>query len=279
MILIADSGSSKTDWLLVKNNQLTGTIETPGINPYFQEQDEITNKLLPFFREETKSLVRNVYFYGAGCIKDQSDHIVINALKNIFPSAAIAVEDDMLGAARALLGKKEGIACILGTGSNSCKYNGTKITEKVPSLGFILGDEGSGAYMGKTFLNNYFKRIVPQDLTPLIESELKLEMPTVLAAVYRGEYPSKYLAGFSKFMLKNIEHPYFRNLIKSSFEAFMKKNVEQYEGFQRLQVNFVGSIAFHYQAILEEVARERHIRIGKILSKPINGLMEFHLSE
>ncbi|MDX9880779.1 MAG: ATPase [Prolixibacteraceae bacterium] len=277
MILIADSGSSKTDWLLINENQLTGTIETPGINPYFQKQDEILQKLSPFFREETKKSVRNVYFYGAGCIKNESDRIVIHALKNIFPLAEIAVEDDMLGAARALLGRKEGIACILGTGSNSCKYDGTKITEKVPSLGFILGDEGSGAYLGKTFLNNYFKREVPQDLYPLIENELKLEMPTVLAAVYRGEYPSRYLAGFSKFILKNIGHPYFKNLIQHGLEAFIEKNVERYEGFLHLPVNFAGSIAFHYRKNLEEVAREKHIRIGKILHKPIDGLMQYHV--
>ncbi len=279
MILIADSGTTKTDWLLVKDNQLIGDIETTGINPYFQDSDEITRKLSHSFREGTKDSVSNIYFYGAGCIKNETDRTVIHALKNIFPSAKIEVEDDMLGAAHALLNKQEGIACIIGTGSNSCKYDGVKITEKVPSLGYILGDEGSGAYLGKIFLNNYFKRAIPNDLKSIIDNELKLEMPKVLAAVYREEYPSRYLAGFSKFMMKNIGHPYFKELIKSGFEDFLQKNVEQYKAYRDFPVNFVGSIAFHYKDILQEVAAERKIRIEKILHKPIDGLLEYHLSK
>ncbi|HBL75390.1 MAG: hypothetical protein A2W90_04100 [Bacteroidetes bacterium GWF2_42_66] len=279
MILIADSGSSKTDWLLLKDNQPSGTIETPGINPYFRNTDEIVQKLSPCFPEETKSQVTDIYFYGAGCIKNASDITVIQALKSIFPLAKVEVEDDMLGAARALLGKQAGIACIIGTGSNSCKYDGEKITDKVPTLGFILGDEGGGAYLGRIFLNNYFKRAIPPDLTSIIDEELKLEMPKVLAAVYREEYPNRYLAGFSKFITKNIGHPYFKELVKSGFEAFITNNVERYENYRELPVNFVGSIAFHYKNILLEVADERKINTGKILHKPIDGLMEYHLSK
>ena len=277
MILIADSGSSKTDWLLIKDNQFTETLETPGINPFFQDSEEITKRLSTYFREGIKNSVRRIYFYGAGCIKNKTDHTVANALKTIFPSAKIDVEDDMLGAARALLGNQEGIACIIGTGSNSCKYDGTKITDKVPSLGFILGDEGSGAYLGKIFLNDYFKRAIPHDLESIIDREFTLEMPNVLNAVYREEYPSRYLAGFSEFMMKNIEHPYFYELVKNGFEAFMIKNIERYENFRQIPVNFVGSIAFHYKNILQEVAEKRMISTGKILQKPIDGLLEFHL--
>ncbi len=280
MILLADSGSSKTDWLVVENNQLVSTIETPGINPFFQQSDEIEKKLKSAFDEETKNTITEIHYYGAGCIKNQTDQVVRLALNATFPNAGvIEVEDDMLGAARALLGKEAGIACILGTGANSCKYDGEKIIDKVPTLGFILGDEGSGAWLGKTFLNNYFKRAIPADLSEKIDIELKLEMPQVLAAVYRGEYPSRYLAGFSRFLNKNIGHTYVQKLIRSGFDAFLSKNIERYDGYHKLPVNFVGSIAFYYAEILKKVADEKGITVANILSKPIDGLLQYHTTK
>lgn len=280
MILLADSGSSKTDWLLIKENQLCGTIETTGINPFFQQSDEIEKKISIAFDEQTKIAVTEIYYYGAGCIKNQTDTTVRVALQQTFPNAkTIEVEDDMLGAARALLGKEPGIACILGTGANSCKYDGEKIVDKVPTLGFILGDEGSGAWLGKTFLNNYFKRAIPADLKEKIDLELKLEMPQVLAAVYRGEYPSRYLAGFSRFLNENIQHAYVKQLVRDGFDAFISKNIERYEGYRSIPVNFVGSIAFHYSDILKEIAQTKGISIAKILSKPIDGLLQFHINK
>ena len=278
MILIADSGSSKTDWLLIKDNQLIENIETPGVNPYFQNTEEIIKMLSPVFGEDFKNHKSEIYFYGAGCIKNETDSVIINALQTIFPLATVEVEDDMLGAARALFGHQEGIACILGTGSNSCRYDGKKIIDKVPTLGFILGDEGSGAYLGKIFLNNYFKRAIPPDMKAIADAELNLEMPKVLSAIYKEEYPSRYLAGFSKFILKNGSHPYMTALLKNGFEAFLSNNVEKYSDYKSIPVNFVGSIAFYYADLLREVASKKNIRIGRILHKPIEGLIEYHVN-
>lgn len=278
MILIADSGSSKTDWILIKDNQLIENIETPGINPFFQQTEDIVKMLSVVFSPEIRDQKIEIYFYGTGCIKNESDSVIINALNTIFPYATIEVEDDMLGAARSLLGHQEGIACIIGTGSNSCRYDGEKIIDKVPTLGYILGDEGSGAYLGKIFLNNYFKRSIPADMKAIVDSELNLEVPKVLSAVYKGEYPSRYLASFSRFIIKNGNHPYMTALLKGGFEAFLSNNVEKYSDYKSIPVNFVGSIAFYYADLLRDVANEKNIRIDRILHKPIEGLIEYHIS-
>ena len=275
MIVIADSGSSKTDWLFLSSVE-EFTIKSPGINPFFQQTEEIYAMLSNVFSQTTTHKVNEVYFYGAGCIKDKTSRIVEGALQNLFPKAKIYVEDDMLGAARAVLGKSEGIACILGTGANSCLYNGKTIMDKVPALGFVLGDEGSGAYMGKLFINDYFKRAIPDDFKQTIANELPLDEADVLNAVYRAEYPSRYLAGFSLFLGKHIGHSYVQNLIQRSFTDFFINNIERYNDYENYSVNFVGSIAYQYSGLLKEVASKRNITIGNILDKPIDGLKKFH---
>lgn len=275
MIVIADSGSSKTDWLFLSSDK-EFTINSSGINPFFQQTEEIYAALSSIFSQNTTQKVRAVFFYGAGCIKGKTSHVVEGALQKLFQKAKIYVEDDMLGAARAVLGNSEGIACILGTGANSCLYNGSTITDKVPALGFILGDEGSGAYMGKLFINDYFKRAIPTDFKQTIENELHLEQAEVLSAVYRAEYPSRYLAGFSLFLGKHIGHSYVQNLIQRSFTDFFINNVERYNDYKNYSVNFVGSIAYQYKGLLEKVASNRNIGIGNILDKPIDGLKKYH---
>ncbi len=275
MIVIADSGSSKTDWMFIKDTGSFG-IQSPGINPFYQDATEILNAQKVYFKREENKAVSLVYFYGAGCIKDKSDKPVIDALTVLFPSAEVLVEDDMLGAARAVLGNNEGIACILGTGANSCYYNGQKISDKIPPLGFILGDEGSGAHIGKLFMNDYFKRALPKDFKEKAEKELALDLPDVLTAVYRKEYPSRYLAAFSRFLAENKTHVYTYSLVKKSFGEFFFRNIERYAHYQDLAVSFVGAIAFNYSEILKEVAFERGITIGKIISKPIDGLKCYH---
>ena len=275
MIVIADSGSSKTDWLLINSGKEL-TISSPGINPFFQQTEEIFATLSNTFKDNRNEEVTEVFFYGAGCIKGKTDLIVSAALQKLFPKAAVFVEDDILGAARALMGKSSGFACILGTGANSCLYNGTGIIDKVPTLGFILGDEGSGAYLGKLFMNDYFKRAIPEDFKPKIESELHLELADVLNSVYREEYPSRYLAKFSAFLGENKKHIYVQNLVKRSFTNFFFKNIERYNNYQNYSVNFAGSIAYHYADLLKEVAFNRNIEIGNIINKPINGLKKYH---
>lgn len=278
MIVIADSGSSKTDWLFIDQKNET-TLQTPGINPFFQSSTQIADKLQDLINDKLKFQAESIFFYGAGCLKGKTDKTVIEALKKIFLNAEIYVEDDMLGAARSLLGKEKGIACILGTGANSCLYNGSEITDKVPTLGFILGDEGSGAHLGKLFLNDYFKRAIPEEIKIKAELELKLEMPEVLAAVYKKEYPSRYLAGFSKFLSENKTHHYTQSLIKRSFSEFFGRNIKRYSNYKNLEVNFIGSIAYYYSDLLKEVALKHEITIGKIIKKPIDGLKDYHLNK
>ncbi len=275
MIVIADSGSSKTDWLF-NEEEREEHIQTPGINPFFQNSKEILDSQYALFSDEFKQKTSAVYFYGAGCIKGKSDSIVCEALQNIFTNAKVFAEDDMLGAARSVLGNSEGIACILGTGSNSCYYNGEEIKDKVPPLGYILGDEGSGNHMGRLFLNDYFKGAIPPLLNKKIEQDLNLNMPDVLHEVYRKEYPNRYLAGFSKFLSENLDNIYVQELIKKSFDEFFIRNVERYRNYENLKVSFVGSVAFHFDKLLKEVASERGVSIGKIVDKPIEGLKIFH---
>ncbi len=277
MLLIADSGSTKTDWLLISDNDEMH-IESPGINPFFQDAKEIHAILYPIFSEVSTGKITQVHFYGAGCIKGKTDMAVTEALEQIFGNASILVNDDMLGAARAVLGNTTGIACILGTGANSCLYDGNKIVDKVPTLGFILGDEGSGAHIGKLFLNDYFKRAIPADLQKKIERDLNPDMPEILSAVYKHEYPNRFLAAYSQFLSKHKKHIYIQNLIKRSFTEFCFRNIERYEQHKNLAVSFVGSIAYHYADLLKEVAFDRGITVGKIIKKPIDGLKHFHIT-
>jgi N-acetylglucosamine kinase-like BadF-type ATPase len=275
MIAIADSGSSKTDWLFISGNETTA-IETMGINPFYQETDQIISGIKSSIAENLCNKVKRVYFFGAGCIKGKTDKTVADALISVFSGAKVQVEDDMTGAAKALLGSKQGIACILGTGANSCFYNGREITDKIPALGFILGDEGSGAHLGKIFLNDYFKRAIPVELMTRIDAELKLDMAEVLNSVYKQTYPSRYLAGFSKYIYQYKTHSYIQGLVKQSFTEFFINNIERYENHQKTTVNFVGSIAFYYKDILKEVAFDRNIKIEQIIKKPIDGLKLYY---
>jgi len=276
MKLIADSGSSKTDWLLLTDNNEEQYIHTKGINPFFLNENEIIGLLQETFSLSITEQVTEIYFYGAGCIKNTTSKIVETALNSVFQNAKTEVNDDMTGAARALFGKESGIACILGTGANSCLYNGTEIVDKVPALGFILGDEGSGAYLGKELLNSYFKRFFPSDLARKFEEEFQPELGQVLSSVYKEAYPSRYLAKFSFFISKNVAHPFIHNLLYNAFTAFFQKNIMKYEGYKSQQLAFCGSIAFYYEEVIKKVASSNGLKISSIISTPIQNLGKFH---
>ncbi len=278
MIVIADSGSSKADWMFCEAGNET-RFQTAGINPFFLNIEEIVEVLKEIDSLPESNQVTTVFYYGAGVIPGKTDRIVSEALERIFPQAEVIVADDMLGAARALLGNKTGIACILGTGANSCVYNGSEISDKIPPLGFILGDEGSGAHLGKLFLNDYFKRGLPADLRQKTVSELHPELTDVLQSVYRGEYPSRFLAAFTLFLGRHVDHLYVQKLLKRSFKAFFERNIERYPRYNLMTVSFTGSIAWHFSDVLKEVATARGITIGKIVEKPIDGLKLYHQKE
>jgi N-acetylglucosamine kinase-like BadF-type ATPase len=276
MVLIADSGSTKTHWCVIDKTGVLKQVFTKGINPFYQTEDEISKELELVLIPELKDVhIESIYFYGAGCSFPDKKAIVSNALVHNFNNISIEVQSDLLGAARSLFGDSKGIACILGTGSNSCLYDGKEISENVSPLGFILGDEGSGAVLGKTLIADCLKNQLPVQLKDKFMSEYELTPAIILENVYKKPFPNRYLAKFSPFLLQNIENPSVFNIIYNSFDAFFVRNVQQYE-CENMQVSFIGSVAYYFRDTLEIVASERGLNIGKIEQSPMDGLVEYH---
>lgn len=278
MILIADSGSTKTDWRAVTADSELTLNQTAGFNPMYQEADEIYNELrdalLPQLTD--KQHPEAIYYYGAGCSSPERNKRVEDALRLAFPEALLYVDHDLLSAARALCGRNPGIACILGTGSNTCLYDGVNIIDNVPSLGFLLGDEGSGAYMGKLLIKAYLYRELPDELAKSLKNTYNLTKDGILDTLYGSSIPSRYMATFAKFMHEKQKNPVIRAMIYENFAEFFERHVVKYEGHEKLPVNFVGSIAYHFSDILKQVAKKYGLHVGVILQSPIDGLIKYH---
>lgn len=279
MILIADSGSTKTDWCIVLNDTLIKRIETKGINPFFQSEEEIrqalTASLLPQLPEGT---FNSVHFYGAGCTLEKAP-VLRRAIADSLPVVGnIKAHSDMLAAARGLCGHDAGIACILGTGSNSCFYDGKEIVSNISPLGFILGDEGSGAVLGKLLVGDVLKNQLPPAIKEAFLKEFDLTAPEIIDRVYRQPFPNRFLASLSPFIARHLEEPALRALVYNSFIAFLRRNVMQYD-YEHFTVHFIGSVAHCYKEILQEAAQETGVRIGKILQSPMEGLIEYHCEQ
>lgn len=275
MILIADSGSTKTQWCVIDNGKVLKEIYTLGINPFYQSTDEISADLVEKLSSKLdSSLITNVSFYGAGCSFDDKKQIVRDALQPLFPQAAIEIDSDLLGAARALFQRQKGIACILGTGSNSCYYDGTQIVQNISPLGFILGDEGSGAVLGKHLVADILKNQLPTELKEKFFTQFQFTPAEILDRVYKKPFPNRFLAQFTPFLLDNLEEPAIFNLVFDSFDAFLTRNLLRYE-LEDMEVGFVGSIAHHFRDVLEIVACERNINITKVEQRPMEGLIQF----
>jgi hypothetical protein len=277
MILVCDSGSTKADWKYSNGIDPDGDISTMGFNPVFHKEELITRELrtelLPKLPAET---ISKIYFYGAGCWDDALKGEVSRALKTLFPHAHVEVEHDLLGAARATCGHDAGISCILGTGSNSCAYDGKNVVDNVTNLGFMVGDEGSGSFLGKMLLRAYYYREMPKDLATLFEEQFPEGKSEILNRVYNQPSPNVYLASFARFMSDQKKHFYIENLVYKAFAEFVDRNVKKYKGHLHVPVHFIGSIAFHFSDILKIVLEERVLTPGKIIKKPIDHLMEFH---
>lgn len=277
MILIADGGSTKTDWRLIKEGREYKQVQTPGFNPYLVGSDEIEailwKELQPYI---DNNAVSSVYYYGAGCSTPVKNMIVETAFEKIFPNARIHISHDLLAAAHALCGDKEGIAAILGTGSNSCFYDGKDITDGIFSLGYFFGDEGSGAYLGKQLLTAYLHKELPEDVEQRFREEYSMSLESILDAVYTKPAPSRFLASFSRFINNNRNHPYIYSLLTEAFRLFYKYQVCCYARHKEVPVHFVGSVAYHYKDILTEVGLEFGIKTGKFIKAPIDGLVEYH---
>ncbi len=276
MILLADSGSTKTHWVVLNSDKIENEVFTDGINPFYQTESEIEELIqTQLINKLNDAVVSSIFFYGAGCSFDEKKMMVRNALAIHFGEINIEIESDLLGAARGLFQHEQGIACILGTGSNSCYYNGIEIISNVSPLGFILGDEGSGAVLSKIFMADCLKNQVSEEIKTVFFEKHQLTTAVVLENVYKKPFPNRYLAQFTPFLSENINHPEVRSIVYNSFVAFFERNVQQYF-YQKLITSFVGSVAFHLRPILAEAALHCGITIGKIEKSPMTGLMEFH---
>ncbi|MBR6247981.1 MAG: ATPase [Muribaculaceae bacterium] len=278
MILIADCGSTKIDWCLLNGNEKVAQIFTTGMNALLLTQQEMTERIHDELMPHIVSYkVDEIYYYGAGIISDEIKDSVRNALKANIPTATkIEVDTDLLAAARALCGREPGIACILGTGSNSCYYDGEKVVDNVSPLGYILGDEGSGAVLGKLLVGDVLKKQLPEHLCQKFLDEYNMDRTKIINAVYRQPAANRFLAQFAPFLERNIDEPAIHDLVLRSFTAFFVRNVESYDGYKQLPCNFVGSIALKEQKVLREAAAARGITIGNIIQNPMEGLVKYH---
>ena len=275
MKLIAESGSTRTEWVLVEDNNLIQRAFTEGLNPFFQTRREISRSVrlgLPelFFKKK----LEQVYFYGAGCSSHEKKNILGASLVAQFKTP-IQVESDLLAAARGLFKCEAGIACILGTGSNSCFYDRKIIAKNVKAGGYILGDEGCGAVMGKHFLSDVLKGLAPKDITNDFYDKFRINANEVMESVYNRPFPNRFLATVSYFLADYLNEDYVYNLITSNLRSFFTRNVCQYD-YQNYPVRFVGSLAYHYADLLREIAKEFVINLQVIEETPINGLIEYH---
>lgn len=278
MILVADSGSTKTIWKCTDGAGKVKTVHTAGINPYYNNQDEVAKEISEAGIQLSAIHIEEIYFYGAGCSTDRQKGIVSEALAMQFDSEVISINTDLLGAARALFQKDSGIVCILGTGSGSCIYDGENILKSIPSLGFILGDEGSGAFLGKQFIRDFLREDMPEDLLKIMNEEIGIDKEEVLKHVNQDALPSKYLAQFSKYIHEYLDHKYMHDLVYNSFDNFIQEYVIRYDDFRKYKIGFIGSISVIYEKILKEVLDNYQLESGKIEANPIEGLIEYHLS-
>jgi N-acetylglucosamine kinase-like BadF-type ATPase len=276
MILIADSGSTKTSWCLTDANDFSEYYSTGGLNPFFRSTediiDEIQLKLLP----KTGDKISQIFFYGAGVINPEKGDIVKNALNKLYPKAGIEVQSDLLAAARSTLGTEKGIACILGTGSNSCLYNGIEIIEHVPPLGFILGDEGSGAILGRKLVGDFLKGVMPKNISEEFKNRFQITYAGFMEGVYKKEKPNQFLAQFVPFINENISDEYCVYLIENSFQEFIVRNISMYSDFREQPLSFIGSVAYYFQHQLKNVLNKNQLRLKTVLKEPLNGLLKFH---
>lgn len=276
MKLIADSGSTKTDWCLLGDNNSITYFDTEGFNPYYVDSDYIYNAIvakLPANLDVEK--VKEIYFYGAGCSGDKNQ-IVETALARVFKHAHIEVEHDLLAAARSVLGNDTGFVAILGTGANSCLYDGKVITHQIDSLGFMLGDEGSGAYIGKQLLVSYGRGQLPEDLRVEFWNEYGLTPDDIVEHAHSKPLPNRFCAGFVRFIAPRMEHPYINGIIRKAFTDCFENMISLYPDFKLYSLNCVGSIGYMFSAILSDVAKTYGMRTGNIIKAPIEGLISYH---
>lgn len=278
MKLIAETGSTRTEWALTEGRQLINSLFTDGINPFFQTRREISRSVRLGLPEEFfKKKLEQVYYYGAGCSSEEKKKIIRASLVAQFKTP-VQVESDLLAAARGLFLREAGIACILGTGSNSCFYDGATILKNVRSGGYILGDEGSGAAMGHVFMSDVLKGIAPAELTEDFFDKFRITSDDIMDLVYNRPFPNRFLATVAYFLADHQESDYACQVIRDNLQKFFARNICQYD-YSNYSIRFVGSWAHHCADYLYDVAQEFGVMIDMIEETPMKGLIEFHATE
>jgi len=277
MILIADSGSTKTEWKIIKDGVPREALFSSGINPYFLSEDEIYEVLRRELSDISGNDFREIFYYGTGCNSESKNNTVRSAINRFFSAEEIFIGSDLLGAARSLCLNEPGIACIMGTGSNSCYYNGKDIVSNVSPLGYILGDEGGAAVIGRKLVSGVLKKHVPEKVREIFFESYKLTPSEILENVYMKPFPNRFLGQFARFISINIDIPELQDIIISSFDDFIRRNVLQYPEAKKLPINFTGSIAYHFRTFLEDLLKKNKLRVGIITLTPMDNLVKFHL--
>ena len=280
MILIADGGSTKTTWCLVDAHASRSLFHTEGYNPEFIDTPGIIASLrhnLPATLDP--GAITEVYYYGASVVSARQVATVADAMQTVFDQAQVFVGHDLLAAARALLGRQAGFAAILGTGTNSCVYDGANITHNVDSLGYFLGDEGSGAFLGKALLRDYLRGDMPANLAAEFRATYGLERDEILERLYNQSFPNRFIASFAKFAHDHYQEAYCQQLVAEAFDSFFRNIIKKYPNYQTHTFNCVGSVGYNFRAALAQAAAAHGMRVGKIIRSPIDDLVSYHLSE
>ena len=275
MIIIADSGSTKTEWL-VKDGEKLITLKSIGLNPFFVNTRKVTEVVKETFRNISVQQVEKLFFYGASCSSPDRCSIISNGLAAVFTKAIIETDHDMLGAARGLFGNNKGIAIILGTGSNSCIYDGNDIIENIPALGYILGDEGSGAFFGLQLVKDFLNREMPESLSKKFQDTYNLDKESIFDNVYNQPFPNRYLAKFAPFLSENISHTYIYNMVYTGIDLFFKRHVIAYTTHKQYAIGSIGSIGYVFNDILLKVCKKYNLELTINERSPMKKLLEFH---
>ncbi len=290
MKLLVDSGSTKMDWIFFEEGKVARRIATQGFNPNYSNRQDLENILslvetqfiaspknkTSFPGHNQSTSLQNVYYYGTGCGNEQNCQLIKEVFRSHFPKAEITVTHDLMAACHALFGHEKGIACILGTGSNACVYNGENITERAVSLGYLVGDEGSGMHIGREVVKAYFYGFMPDDLRQKFDATYHLELKEFIDKAYHQPQPSKYLASFAKFAGEHQDEPFMHELIQGCFEAFVKAFILRFEDCKSLKISFIGSVAFHFQDILRECIKSHGLTMGEVMTSPAAGLVRYY---
>jgi N-acetylglucosamine kinase-like BadF-type ATPase len=274
--LIADSGATKTEWCLLNGNKKKRLI-TEGLSPYFLSSEQVhsilESELLPKLKNEIPD---EIFFYGTGCTSVSNINSIKRALQSIFPESEIAVTNDLMGAAKALCGNEKGVVGILGTGSNSCYYNGKKIVKNSPGLGFVLGDEGSGAYLGKRVIQHYLYHTFDPDLMDRFNAKYHTNSIEILESVYKKPLPNRFLASFTIFLAENRGHYMIENIIEDGFNDFFFTHIYKYRESWTLPVHFIGSVAYGFKDVLKSLCESYELQLGVVMKSPMEGLIKYH---